>query len=298
MRLDRIKLINTTDRGSAKRVGDRLVHMWHDQCRIAVAVELLLKAKPNGAVSPSGDASPWRASPGGEPAIRNQDERSGAVGDLGDVVATQTTGDDGVHVVVGAAGVSAQLPGPSLGIGVPLGITQVEFTDRTQVHVVEAIPTVVFVGESVEGFGPDVGSTFGILANPCRSFLHGGGFGPRHGLFLLDTKHEHAVIPAALDLGHRTEHRHRRRRACGFVAHGGHAPQFGDHRCRHCSQVALAGVELAEGVADMDGVDVAQINLRVGSGRQHGVANQRLDRTTRLGQVVGKVTLVSAQDAH
>ncbi len=107
--------------------------------------------------------------------------------------------------------------------------------------------------------------------DPGGGFLHGCCFGARHGLFLFDTEHQHAVVAAALDFGHGAQRSHRRGSTCGFVTHCGDAPQLRNDGRWHGAEMALPCVELAERIADVDGVDIREVDLGIGNGRQHRV---------------------------
>ena len=61
--------------------------------------------------------------------------------------------------------------------------------------------------------------------------------------------------------------------------------------------MALPVVQLAEGVADMDALDLGRLDTGVGQRRVDGVADQVGDRAAVLRKVAGEVRLVPAEDA-
>jgi hypothetical protein len=88
----------------------------------------------------------------------------------------------------------------------------------------------------------------------------GGAHVSRRGLagdvaLLLDADHEHDVVAAGLDLGHRGEDRHAARCARGLVTARRRTPQRRTHGRRHRAEVRLPGEQLAERVADVDRLD-------------------------------------------
>ena len=81
------------------------------------------------------------------------------------------------------------------------------------------------------------------------------------------------------------------------MAHRRDTPEFGDDGGRHGTQVTLAGVELPERIANMNGVDVGQVDSGVFDRGEHGVLHQAFDPVAGFGHVVGEVGLEAAEDA-
>ena len=232
----------------------------------------------------------------GEPPVAHQHHAGRPVGDLGDIVAAEATLHDRVGFVVGQERLRRQRPRPGLGVGVVLRVAQVEFTDGPQVLLVDAVATVVFTRHPLERIWPEELDALGLVPDPRCRRLHRRCRTARHGLLLLDPEHQHTVVAAGFDLGHAGQNGHRRRRTRGLVPHRRHAPQRRLDGRRHGTEVPLAGVELAEGIADMDALDGVGTDLCIGQGCCHDLGGEVGDIAVGLGQIVGEVGLMDSED--
>ena len=171
------------------------------------------------------------------------------------------------------------------------GVGEVERGDGTQVRVVETVASVVLVGDGAEDVGPHETGALTVVAHPGGRAEMRGRLVPGHGLLELDAQHQRAVVVARPQVGHGREQGHTAGRTGGLVPRSGQAPQVGTHRRRHGAEVALSGEELAEGVADVDDLDVG----RSGAGRLEGAVDDLADEVgdvmTLAGQVAREVRL-------
>ena len=185
------------------------------------AVELLLQAEAHGAVAPAVD-------PADRPKVRmvaqvvvgHEDDTGAAVGHLAAVEAAQPAFDDGVDLVVTVAAGSQVRHGPAtcLRVGVRPRVGEVQLGDRAQVDLVEAVATVVLVGDLGEHVGPHELGVGALVSDPCRSAEVVGGGVARHGLLQLDADHQRGLVGAGAQIGDRCQRRDAARRARGLVA--------------------------------------------------------------------------------
>ena len=162
--------------------------------------------------------------------------------------------------------------------------------------VVEAVAAVVLVGDLGEHVRPHERGVLALVADPGggAEVLRGGVAG--HRLLQLDADDERAVVCAGAQVGDGGQGSDAARRAGGFVAGGGGSHSSVVDGGRHRAEVALAGEQLAEGVADVDHVDVAR--RRRWPRRACRRRPRRSGRRSRglRGEVAGEVALVAAED--
>ena len=79
------------------------------------------------------------------------------------------------------------------------------------------------------------------------------------------------------------------------MAGGGHAPEVLVDGGRHGAQVALAGEQLAEGVADVDGVDAGAAHPSVGQRLADDLGVSAVERLALACEVAGEVALVAPE---
>jgi hypothetical protein len=128
--------------------------------------------------------------------------------------------------------------------------------------------------------------------------MYGHMYASRHVALLLDSKNEDGVVPAGFDVRHRREHRDAAGRARRLVPGGGQPPQCGLHRGRHRAELTLTGEQLPEGVPDVDGLDLRDIDLAVLQRSRHNLGDKVGDFETFAGIVAGEVGLITANDPH
>ena len=231
-----------------------------------------------------------------QPPVTHQHHPSRTISDLGDVIPTQTTLHDRVRFVISHERLRRQRPRPRLRIRIVLRIAQIQLTDRPQMLIVDPVATVVLARHPIERIRPEKLDAFRLMPNPRRRRLHRRRRATRHRLLLLNPKHQHTVVAARLDLRHPRQHRHRRRCTRRLMPHRRHPPQLRLHRCGHGAQMALAGVELPERVADMDALDRVRSDPRIGQRRRHHLRRQVGNVAVGLGQVVGEVGLMNTKN--
>ncbi len=140
--------------------------------------------------------------------------------------------------------------------------------------VLEAVAALVFLADQVEHVGPGVARFLRFFADPGGGTQVLGGDGAGHVSLQFNACHQHAVVPASLDLGGGCERGDAARCASRFVARGGRAVQARVDGAQHAAELALAGEEFADKVADVAGFDVACVNVRIGERALHGFAHE------------------------
>ena len=167
MHLEAVDVIEG-DVGTVERVEHRRAHVGKDVGVLARAIELLLQAETDGAVTPPGDpAQRAGAGVGPQPVVGDQHDTGAAVGDLAAVEASQPPLDHRVvHVVIGE-GVGNR-PVAGLGAGVAAGVGQVQRRDRPQVDLLESVAAVVLGGDPIEHVRPHVLGVVAFVIGPRR----------------------------------------------------------------------------------------------------------------------------------
>ena len=162
--------------------------------------------------------------------------------------------------------------------------------------VVEAVAAVVLVGDSVEHVRPHELGVGALVAGPRggAEVLRGGVAG--HGLLQFDADDERRAVCAGPQIGHRRQGRDAARRARGFVAGRGGVPQAVVHGGGHRAEVALPGEHLAEGVADVDHVDVGGVDLGRAQRVVDDLGGQIGEVEAFAGEVAGEIALIAAED--
>ena len=188
--------------------------------------------------------------------VGDQQHAGHAVGDLSAVGAPQPPLDDGIVVVVVGEAARAERPAPGLRERVGLGVAHVEFGDGVQVRVVQAVPPVVLVGQLAEHVRPHELRVLALVPDPGGRAQVLRRVGAGHVALLLHREHQHAVVPARLDLGGGAQDRDAARGAGRLVPGGRLAPQPGLDGGGHRAQLPLPGEQLPEGVPDVDRLDV------------------------------------------
>ena len=284
--------------GPPERVGERVPHVGHHVGVLAAALELVGEGQADGPVAPAGDAG---GAPAGDrlgvvadPGIGGEHHARAPVGDLAAVGAPGAAGHDRVHVVIVGEARLAELPAAGLGVRVVLGVAHRDLRERVEVLVVEAVPAVVLVGHVGEALRPHVLGA-ALVPDPARRAEVLGGGVARHRALELHPDHQRGLVAAGLELGHRREDRDAPGGARRFVAGGGQAPEVLVDRRRHGPEVALAGEQLAEGVADVDGLDVGGPDPGVGERLADHLGGEPVERLALPAEVAREVALVAAQ---
>jgi hypothetical protein len=228
-----------------------------------------------------------------------QDDRRAAVGDLAAVGAAQPALDDRVDGVVLREGRVGQGPAAGLRERVAPRVAEVLAADRDEVAAIEAPALGVGVADAGEHARPQVAGALALVAGPRRGAEVARGHLAGDVALLLDAEDEGELVAPGLEVGHRGEDRDRARGARGLVARRGHAPQRRPRGRRHRPELALAGEQLAEGVADVDhagGGEGGEVEVAAGE----GVVDQLADQVDQLAavarEVPGEVALGAAED--
>jgi hypothetical protein len=166
-------------------------------------------------------------------AVGDQQHAGHPVGDLSAVGAAEPALDDRVVTVVAGEAARPERPAPRLRQRVGLGVAHVELGDGVQVRVVQAVPPVILVGQLAEHVRPHERGVLALVPDPGGRAQVLRRVGTWDVSLLLHREHQHAVVPARLDLGGGAQHRDAARGAGRLVPGGRLAPQPGLDRGGH-----------------------------------------------------------------
>ena len=293
--------LDAADAGATPGVFDGLAHMRKHIGLRRAADQLVLEAQAGIAVAPAGDvrqlgqaaAAALGVGPG--EAGRGQHHGAGAIGDLAAVLASGARLDHRVGLVV--VGKAEGVKGPLAGLGqrVAPGVAVVELGDPVQVFAVQPVAPLVLLRQQAKGRRPHEGAINVLMALPGGSVLVLRRHIARQVLELLHPQHQHAVVAAGFDFGHRAQDAQRRRGTGPFVPHGGHAPQLGHHLGHHRAQMGLLALQFTKGVADMDAGDGRGIQLAGRQGAERGLTCDVRNILALAGPDFGEIGLVTTQ---
>ena len=251
--------------------------------------------QPDDAGGPIAPVAPEQARVAPHGPVGHQHHAGGAVGDLAAPVAAGPAVDHRVGLRVVGEAVGAEAPLAGLGQRVGAGVGEGLLRQGVEVDRVEPVAAVVLLGQVGEGGRPDVAGLALVPDPRRRAHGHAGVVAGLRALDL-DAEHQGDVVAPGLEVGHGGEDGEAARRARPLVTGRGHAPQGLLDRGRHGAPVALAGHQLAEGVAHVDDLDPVGAGAGVLEGRPHDLGDQPVGPGPVLGDVAGEVALVPAQD--
>ena len=163
--------------------------------------------------------------------VGDQDDARAAVGHLAAVEAAQPALDDGVDLVIAVAGRrSGTVQSRVCAFGLRRALAKFSWRDGPQVGLVDAVATVVLVGDLGEHVGPHELGVGALVADPRgRAEVLGGGVAG-HGLLQLDADDQRGLVGAGAQVGDRGQRRDAARRAGRLVAGRRGVPQAVDAR--------------------------------------------------------------------
>ena len=162
--------------------------------------------------------------------------------------------------------------------------------------MIEAVAAVVLISQQVELVRPHEVDVDVLVTDPGSRPEQPSRLVPGNVLLLFDAEDQRDVVAPGLDLSPGREQRETAGGAGCFVPHGGDAGKCRLHRGGHRTQLALAVEQLAEGVADVQGLDAVGRCPRVDEGVPHDVGEQVRHVQALAGVVAGEVGLGAAQD--